>query len=50
VTGEEWMRIVFAMAILAALFAFPVVMIWRDERRKRRSHSQKSGEAGTAQD
>lgn len=44
-TGEEWMRVLFAMAILAALFAFPIAMIWRDERRKRRSQARESGEA-----
>lgn len=39
-TGEEWMRVLFAMAILTALFVFPIVTIWRNERRKRRSNAQ----------
>jgi hypothetical protein len=34
-SGEEWLRLMVAMAILGALFAFPIIAIWRDERRKR---------------
>jgi hypothetical protein len=34
-SAEEWGRVMIAMALLAALFAFPIISIWRDERRKR---------------
>ena len=50
VTGEEWMRILLAMAILTALFVFPIVMIWRDERRKRRNQAQESEQARATHD
>ncbi len=35
-TAEEWRGILLALAIFAAMFIFPIVTIWRDERRKRR--------------
>ena len=34
-----------AMAILAALFAFPIISIWRDERRKRRDADEQADES-----
>ena len=49
-TAEEWMRILLAMGILAAMFVFPIVMIWRDERRKRRGQAEESKEAPATQD
>jgi hypothetical protein len=39
VTAEEWGRLMLAMGLLAVLFAFPVITIWRDERRKRRERA-----------
>jgi len=38
------MRVLFAMGLLATLFVFPILMIWRDERRKRRSEAHASEE------
>ena len=38
------MRVLLAMGLLAALFVFPILMIWRDERRKRRSEVRASEE------
>lgn len=35
-SAEEWMRILLAMGILTAMFVFPIVTIWHNERRKRR--------------
>ena len=49
-TGEEWMRILLAMAILTALVVFPIVMIWREERRKRRNQAQPSEQARATHD
>jgi len=43
VTAEEWMRILFAMGILSAMFGFPIVTIWRSERRKRRQQAHDPG-------
>lgn len=34
--ADEWLRLGYAMAILTALYAFPVISIWLDERRKHR--------------
>jgi hypothetical protein len=36
VRADEWLRLGYAMAILTALYAFPVISIWLDERRKHR--------------
>lgn len=36
-SGEEWLRLLLAVGLLAALFVFAIVTIWLDERRKRRS-------------
>jgi hypothetical protein len=36
-TASEWRGILLALAIFAAMFIFPIVTIWRDERRKRRA-------------
>jgi len=33
------MRLLLAMGLLAALFVFPIVTIWRDDRRKRRTEA-----------
>jgi uncharacterized membrane protein len=50
VTAEEWTRVLFAMGILTAMFVFPIVTIWHDERRKRRRHAQESEKASATQD
>lgn len=42
-TAEEWGRLLIAMALLAALFAFPIITIWRDERRKRQELDDRTG-------
>jgi type II secretory pathway component PulL len=39
-TGEEWRGVLLALAIFAAMFGFPIVTIWRDERRKRRAEAE----------
>lgn len=39
-TGEEWTRILLALGILSAMFVFPIVTLWRDERRKRRQEAE----------
>ncbi|HKF31331.1 MAG TPA: hypothetical protein VKB37_03060 [Jatrophihabitantaceae bacterium] len=49
-TAEEWMRVLLAMGILTAMFVFPIVMIWRDERRKRRSQAHESEEVSATRD
>ena len=36
-TSEEWRGIVIALAIFVAMFSFPIITLWRDERRKRRA-------------
>jgi hypothetical protein len=38
-SGQEWLRLMLAMGLLAALFVFPIVTIWMDERRKRRNQT-----------
>jgi len=43
-SGQEWIRVLLAMGLLAAMFVFPILMIWRDERRKRRSEAHASEE------
>jgi hypothetical protein len=43
-TAEEWGRLMLAMAILGALFAFPIISIWHDERRKRRDSAEPTQE------
>jgi hypothetical protein len=40
VTSREWTQLLFAMALIAAMFIFPIVTIWLDERRKRRVETQ----------
>ncbi|UQX88794.1 hypothetical protein M6D93_02045 [Jatrophihabitans telluris] len=35
-SGLEWHRLFFACALLLALFCYPVIVIWADERKKRR--------------
>jgi hypothetical protein len=50
VTAEEWTRILLAMGILAAMFGFPIVMIWRDERRKRRRNAEVREESSATRD
>jgi len=30
----EWFRMLFALALIAALFLFPIITLWRDERKK----------------
>ena len=42
-TAEEWMRILLAMGILTAMFVFPIVTIWHNERRKRREAQDREG-------
>lgn len=37
--SEEWMRVLLAMGLLAAMFVFPIVSIALDERRKRRAEA-----------
>lgn len=32
--GLEWSKMLFALGLLTALFAFPVVSLWWDGRRK----------------
>jgi hypothetical protein len=34
-TGSEWLQVMTGMSLLIVLFAFPVISIWLDERRKR---------------
>ena len=36
-TSEEWRGIVIALAIFVAMFSFPIITLWRDERRTRRA-------------
>lgn len=36
-TSGEWVQIMAGVGLLVALFAFPVISIWLDERRKRRA-------------
>jgi preprotein translocase subunit YajC len=50
VTAEEWTRILLAMGILAAMFGFPIVMIWRDERRKRQRNAEVREESSATRD
>ena len=35
-SGDEWMRLMLAVGLLGALFAFPAISLALDERRKRR--------------
>lgn len=39
-TSEEWRGILIALAIFAAMFGYPIVTLWRDERRKRRAEDE----------
>jgi type II secretory pathway component PulL len=34
-TATEWRGVLIALAIFVAMFGFPIVTVWRDERRKR---------------
>lgn len=34
-TRGEWIQVMAGMGLLIAMFAFPVISIWLDERRKR---------------
>jgi type II secretory pathway component PulL len=34
-TATEWRGVLIALAIFVAMFGFPIVTLWRDERRKR---------------
>ena len=36
-TSEEWRGILIALGIFVAMFGFPIISLWRDERRKRRA-------------
>jgi hypothetical protein len=31
----EWTRMLFAMALITAMFLYPVLVLWRDERKRR---------------
>jgi hypothetical protein len=31
----EWQQILTAVGLLVALFIYPVIVLWRDERKKR---------------
>lgn len=44
------MRILLAMGILAAMFLFPIVTIWHNERRKRRLEAQDREGSSATQD
>ncbi|CAN5373926.1 hypothetical protein BH10ACT8_BH10ACT8_26870 [soil metagenome] len=35
--GFEWQQILLACAMLLALFIYPVIVLWHDERRKART-------------
>ncbi|MGX7678937.1 hypothetical protein ACSMXN_08560 [Jatrophihabitans sp. DSM 45814] len=43
-TDQElpWLKMMLMLGILAALFAFPIISISMDERRKRRARASKS--------
>ncbi len=36
-TSGEWIQVMAGMGLLIAMFAFPVISIWLDERSKRRA-------------
>jgi preprotein translocase subunit YajC len=36
-TATEWRGVLIALAIFVAMFGFPIITLWRDERRKRRA-------------
>lgn len=44
------MRLLLAMGLLAALFVFPILMIWRDERRKRRTEASAAEEVSATRE
>ena len=45
-TQDEWLRVLLAMGLLAAMFAFPIISLAVDARRKRRRAIEQEDASG----